>query len=92
LKRVRMTWIVGVWLASFGVLAACRQGDNETCQVNSDCEDGLVCCRGAGPRGSCHTPKSAACGNASVTDAGSERDADADMSMPSDAASQSDGG
>jgi hypothetical protein len=84
LKRVRMTWIVGAWLASFGMLAACKQSDNETCQVNTDCDDGLVCCRGAGPRGACHAPASAACGNASVVDAGSS-ERDADMSMPSDA-------
>jgi len=68
LKRLRMTWIVGVWLASFGALVACRQGENETCQVSSDCEDGLTCCRAAGPRGSCHVAMTAVCGNAMVGD------------------------
>jgi hypothetical protein len=93
LKRLRMTWIVGVCVVSLGAFVACTRGDGETCQVPSDCEDGLTCCRAVGdaPRGWCHKKDSAACSNAAITDAGgSTPDAghdaghDASMSLPAD--------
>ena len=34
-----------VLLAATGVLAACKQGEGDRCQVQGDCEDGLVCNR-----------------------------------------------
>jgi hypothetical protein len=40
-------------LAAAGLLA-CTQTEGETCQVNSDCEDGLVCSRESrADRGAC---------------------------------------
>jgi hypothetical protein len=86
LKRVRMTWIVGACVASFVAFVACTQGEGETCQVNSDCDKALMCCRAVGdaPRGSCHVGGSPECRNAAVTDAGGAHDAghDAGMSVP----------
>jgi hypothetical protein len=86
LKRVRKTWVVGVWLAVVSSLVACMQGDGQTCQVNADCESGLVCLRCPGSaRGTCHVQTEIACG---ANDAGAKpgEDAavelDANMSMP----------
>jgi hypothetical protein len=30
-------------VALFGMIAACKQGEGERCQINDDCTDGLVC-------------------------------------------------
>lgn len=30
-------------IASFLFLVSCKQGEGEYCQINADCEDGLVC-------------------------------------------------
>jgi hypothetical protein len=80
-----MAWVVCAWL---GALAGCSQGKGETCQVDGDCESGLICCRvaqveddsGVGPsmtvRGTCNTQGTQACGLA-----GGSRDA----STPGDA-------
>lgn len=63
-------------------LVACRQGINDRCQVNSDCEDGLICVYppGGTPQtgGTCQMPSSntdmagvdQAAIDATVTDAG----------------------
>jgi len=29
--------------ATAGVIASCRQGDGERCQIQSDCQSGLMC-------------------------------------------------
>ena len=29
--------------ASFGVVASCKQGEGERCQLQSDCQSGLTC-------------------------------------------------
>lgn len=36
-------------LLSVGVIAACKQGEGERCQVNADCDDGLICNQGTNP-------------------------------------------
>jgi hypothetical protein len=89
LKRVRMTWVVGVWLAVASSLVACMQDEGQTCQVNQDCASGLVCLRCPGSaRGACHVQTDVACGS---NDAGSKPDEDAgteaaaNMSLPKDA-------
>jgi hypothetical protein len=95
LKRVRMAWVVSVWLGSFGVLAGCTQGRGETCQVDRDCSSGLICCRVAmvdasmdmAPsmtvRGSCYAKDDKACGLAGqVNTPRLDGGADAQMSMP----------
>jgi hypothetical protein len=41
-----------VFIACFFLLAACTQAEDEACQVNNDCEDGLVCSI-SGLRGTC---------------------------------------
>jgi hypothetical protein len=91
LKRVRMTWVVGVWLAVVSTLVACTQGEGQTCQVDPDCSSGLVCLRCPGSaRGACHVKTEIACGNKDAgstpeDDAGNESAADASMSRPNDA-------
>jgi hypothetical protein len=98
LKRVRMSRVVTLCLASFATFA-CSQGEGETCQVNRDCSTGLLCCReGSAVRGVCTMPtEGVACTvAATTTDAGSatRRDAssDANMSVPADAAGGSNDG
>ena len=83
MKRVRMTWLV-----CFLALGACSQGENETCQVGEDCEDGLSCCGFNGVRGTCNKPSSLAC----MEPAATKSTPDAGMSSAHDAASQADGG
>jgi hypothetical protein len=36
-------------LLSAGIIAACKQGEGERCQVNRDCDDGLTCNQGTSP-------------------------------------------
>ena len=38
------------------VVPACTQDEDEACQVNSDCADGLVCSIGSSLRGMCVPP------------------------------------
>lgn len=43
-RRYRIALLVAVATAlGGGLLAACKQGEGERCQVNDDCEDGLNC-------------------------------------------------
>jgi hypothetical protein len=35
--------IVIAFAAVVGAMAACKQGEGERCQVEEDCEDGLIC-------------------------------------------------
>jgi hypothetical protein len=66
-------------------LSACTQAEDEACQVDSDCDDGLVCF-GTGLRGMCVPPDEANqdedagdAGDAGVVDPeASVRDASAD--------------
>jgi hypothetical protein len=91
LKRVRMTWVVGVWLAVASTLVACMQDEGQTCQVNPDCSSGLVCLRCPGSaRGVCHVKTDVACGSNDAgstpdDDAGKASAADTNMSRPNDA-------
>jgi hypothetical protein len=48
-----MAWVPMSWLTTgcallLGLMSftcvACHQAEGETCQINSDCEDGLTCC------------------------------------------------
>ncbi|HEY2732921.1 MAG TPA: hypothetical protein VGI70_03005 [Polyangiales bacterium] len=85
MKRVRMTYLVVVWMASLGI-SSCIQDDGETCQVSRDCSKGLICCRGAGAaRGTCHAAADPACGEITMPIDAGENDSGANMSMPGDA-------
>lgn len=46
----------GVIAACCLCLAACSQGEGESCQISADCEDGLICERDEGSRGQCVDP------------------------------------
>jgi hypothetical protein len=35
----------GVWMVALLMLTGCKQADGESCQVNGDCESGLICCK-----------------------------------------------
>ena len=54
-------------------LTGCSQGENESCQLSSDCDDGLICVRARGnERGTCETTdslKDAGTGPVDVPDA-----------------------
>jgi hypothetical protein len=45
-RRRRRAWAAGLLL--MWVLAGCKQGEGEVCQINDDCEDGLDCNAGTG--------------------------------------------
>lgn len=49
--------------------AGCKQAEGERCQIDSDCDDGLICCDESGSGGICK-PKSK-CGQ-TPTDAGTD--------------------
>jgi hypothetical protein len=52
LKRVQMAWLVTA--CSVAAWSGCGQSENETCQLQSDCQSGLMCCIGAtSARGTC---------------------------------------
>lgn len=54
MKRSRsITTLLAVSLA--WSLAACSQDEGESCQLESDCGSGLICCKGAVDRGYCST-------------------------------------
>ncbi len=40
--------LLAVALPLLGVMASCKQGEGQRCQVQSDCEDGLTCNVGEG--------------------------------------------
>jgi hypothetical protein len=42
MKRV-MIALALTSLVAFGLVASCKQGEGERCQVDDDCEDPLVC-------------------------------------------------
>jgi hypothetical protein len=85
-----MAWVVGMCLAASGVIAGCSQSTGETCQVNADCESGLICCRPNPevPRGTCQKTCDIV---QTPTDAGSDTSHDANMSMPADAGASNNG-
>lgn len=35
--------VLGLGLLVLGGVAACKQGEGERCQVESDCDEGLIC-------------------------------------------------
>jgi hypothetical protein len=60
LKRVHMAWLGTAWL--LGALSGCRQGENDTCQVDGDCQSALKCCIATNSaRGHCYEPANEAC-------------------------------
>ena len=60
-------------------LSACKQGLNDRCQVNSDCEDGLICVLPVGG-----TPQS---GGVCLTTGGQDMASSDDFSAPQDLSS-----
>jgi hypothetical protein len=48
MKRSVRTWFVAtcLGLAAGALLAGCEQGEGDRCQVDADCQAGLVCNRG----------------------------------------------
>ncbi|MET0384841.1 MAG: hypothetical protein ABW321_02725 [Polyangiales bacterium] len=44
MKRLRDAWFLKLCLAAGCALSACSQGEGATCQINEDCDDGLLCC------------------------------------------------
>ena len=42
MKRLAIALFIPALLA-FGLVASCKQGEGERCQVNEDCESPLVC-------------------------------------------------
>ena len=44
MRRSLLLFVAAVALATLGfAFSACDQGEGERCQVQADCEDGLVC-------------------------------------------------
>jgi hypothetical protein len=70
-------------------LSACTQAEDEACQVDSDCEDGLVCF-GTGLRGMC-VPPDQANQDAGTPDGGGDDMVDPDASVR-DASADDDAG
>jgi hypothetical protein len=61
-RLIRLTAVFAL-LASLGLVAGCLQGVGQRCQVQSDCEDGLLCIlpAGASPQagGTCQSTNTA---------------------------------
>jgi hypothetical protein len=55
--RMRFFKLVFCTLLASAALAACTQSENEVCQSNRDCDDGLVCTVEDDGRGFCQDPK-----------------------------------
>jgi len=52
-------------------LCACSEGENDPCQVDGDCDTGLICLRAPrSDRGTCENPKSLADASVAGSDAG----------------------
>lgn len=77
-----------LFAALFTLCAACGQTSGEVCQLDGDCESGLVCCKDLGvvvattaARGVCRTPQ--ACSDFQMADAGAPvADSGIDSSLP----------
>ena len=43
---MRLAWLTGICgaLLAVALMAGCKQEDGERCQIDSDCEEGLICC------------------------------------------------
>jgi hypothetical protein len=75
-NRVHTSLFLVLSLAVCALLGACSQDDGDTCQLDSDCASGLVCCKGAVDRGVCETK--AVCESGVITeDSGSPNGLDA---------------
>ncbi len=72
--------LVSSLVVVLGGLAGCKQGVGDRCQVNSDCEDDLICVLPVGG-----TPQS---GGVCETTGGADMATGADFSAPIDAARQ----
>jgi hypothetical protein len=56
-----------------GSLAACTRGEGESCQIDKDCEDALVCCIAQGAaRGTCAS-STERCTQVLTTDSGKDQ-------------------
>ena len=56
-----------------GSLSACKRSEGESCQVASDCDDGLVCCIASrSARGFCGTSMES-CKSVPTSDAGNDQ-------------------
>lgn len=42
MKRLAIAFALSA-LVALGLVVSCKQGEGERCQVDADCEDGLVC-------------------------------------------------
>jgi hypothetical protein len=73
---IRRALVFVLATAAFAPLAACTQGEGGVCQINDDCDDGLICVPGTGR---CQKP-----GGSSVADAGPP-DANTPDARPPDA-------
>lgn len=74
---LKRAWIALIWMcvAASGS-SACTRAEGESCQLNSDCEDGLICCARSA-RGICATRGTEQCGQ-STTDSDSDSGPDGD--------------
>jgi hypothetical protein len=72
--------IISSLVVMLGCLAGCKQGVGDRCQVNSDCEDDLICVLPVGG-----TPQS---GGVCETTGGVDMTSGADFAAPVDAAAQ----
>jgi hypothetical protein len=70
-------------VASLGMLGACKQGVGDRCQVQSDCDDGLLCVLPAGG-----TPQSG--GTCQMSGAGLDMTTSTDMTASTDMTSAPD--
>jgi hypothetical protein len=74
-------------LAATTTLIGCTTGEGDTCQLDRDCSDGLVCCPAGLPRGTCEKPESDACLG---KEPGADLDASLDASLGDDAGESGD--
>jgi len=72
--------LLGLLAGGVGLLIGCKQGEGQRCQVNDDCDTGLVCNQATDPP-SCQSPGSITGIDATVPEA----DIDAPDDAPTDA-------
>ena len=79
LRRLLPVLLLG--LLGAGAIAACKQSEGSRCQVDRDCDDGLVCNQGTNPP-SCQDQNADNPIDASVPDADPDGPSDAVDAMP----------
>ena len=95
IARVRVLTVLCALGAGLTSLTGCAQGVGDACQLNSDCETGLLCCKDSvsiSEHGSCQTD--VACASARIPDGGPSTDAGAstDAGVSEDAGTSTDAG